>query len=353
MTEVVQAANDIDQEKKVSKSVTPLPAHFEAFYEPFIEEVFKIKTLVREEVYKALFEQFGAFIVHLISKRNKVTRNSREIVQEMFAQLLSAHVIEKFFDHARDAVPETITAVQAYNLCGVSWAAFRYALWTYRVGAPLGDEPRDRFRMSGGRPEVVRKKSQWMPTPVSGGVQSLKAVYRTEEIIKLSEMGYFKKIGVKVPPFVTPTRKHFQHYLSVAVNNRFKNFCRGEERHHQERVWDTFPELRSAVDDPTPWENRLRDFGASNPEHRAELGLLVRKIELSPAKAFKNELFELLGDGNDLDVAIDKLSLSSEDKRMTRLKVSHWIKLIESRRQELAYKKRETEVVVQTMAYAH
>jgi hypothetical protein len=350
MTEmVVVAANDTVQENK--KTVTPrvLPVQFDAFYGPFITEVFSIQTLVRQEVYTTFFEQFGAFIIHLIAKRNKVTRNSREIVQELFTQLQEAHLIEKFFDQARDSVPETMTAAQAFRVCGVKWDAFRYALWTFRVGSPVGEEPRDRFRKSGGRPEVTRKKTQWMPTPVSGGVQSLKAVYRTEDILRLSEMGYFKKVGVKEMPYPKPTRKHFQHYLSVAVNNRFKNFCRGEERHHKERVWDTFSELRPAVDDPTPWENRLPDLGACNQEASAELSLLISKIEKSPAKALKNELFELLGDGYDLEVAIDKLTLSSEDKRTTKLRVSHWIKQIQERKAEMAQRKQE-QVIVQTFA---
>lgn len=348
MEEIVAVANDTVQSKKAPK-VTRLPESFEAFYGPFIEEVFGIQTLVRKEVYKSFFEQFGAFIVHLIAKRNKVTRNSPEIVQELFTQLQEAHVIEKFFDQARDSVPETITTVQAFKLCGVKWDAFRFALWTHRVGVPVHEMEGQvtRFRQTGGRPDVTRKKTAWMPSPISGSVQSLKAVYRTEDIIKLSEMGYFKKVGVKETPYPKPTRKYFQHYLASSVNNRFKNFCRGEERHHQERVWDTFAELRPAVDDPTPWENRLPDLGACNQEARAELSLLIRDIEASPAGAVKDDLFNLLGDGYDLDIAIDKLTLTSDEKRATKLRVSHWIKQIQARKEHNRTTRKTVAVVEQ------
>jgi hypothetical protein len=299
-----------------------VPDTFDDFYASFIEAVFGITTLNRAEVYSAFFEQFGPFVVHLVSKRNKVTRNSREIVQELFKQLMEARLIEKFFDQARDSMPETITAEQAHRVLGVGWDQFRVAIWHFAKGYPEKASGA-RGMVKAAPADIKRRKTAWMPLPIEGSYQSKKAIYKTSEIMQLDAMEYFKKVGHKDHADIIPkpTRKHFQHYLSKCVHNRFANFCRTEDRHHKERLHDTFAELRPAVDDPTPWETRLPDVSSASAEVHAELGLLIRRIDRTPAAPLKNELFELLEDGYSMEEAIDKLDLATEAKRATKREV--------------------------------
>jgi len=325
MSETTVATVQVGDEKKVA----PRAREFDAFYGPFIDAVFGIKTLVRAEVYNAFVDQFGNFVVHLVSKRNKVTRNSREIVQELFTQLQEAGLIEKFFEQARDSTPDTITGEQAHRVLGVSWDQFRVALWHHHKGYPVKKvaggrgigERNERGHLKESTSE--RRKAGWMPTPIDGSPQSKKAIYKTADIIQLSTLNYFKKVGEMDHAGIIPkpTRKHFQHYLSKCVNNRFANFCRSEDRHHKERIWDTFSELRPATDDPTPWESRLPDNVSASQEDHAELALLIRRIERTPAAPLKTELFLLLEDGYNMEEAIDKLDISSDAKRTTKREV--------------------------------
>ena len=153
-----------------NEQTTAAHKDFEALYAPSIEAVFGVKTLVRSAVYSAFVSEYGAFVVHLISKRNKVTRNSSEIVQELFTQLQEAHLIEKFFEQARLSMPETVCAEQAYRMLGVTWDQFRVAIWAHTKGYPTKKAP---GRGAGPRNErghvqeskAERKKASWMPTP--------------------------------------------------------------------------------------------------------------------------------------------------------------------------------------------
>ncbi len=293
------------------------PAELHSSYAPFVQAIFGVDTLSRTEVYKAFVDQYFPFVVHLIAKHNKVSRNAREIVQEILIQLQEANAIEKFFAHASLSMPETITGEQAAKALGLSWDRFRVAQ-----------------RRSSGR-DAWRKSTAKLPRPISGTDNSKKSVYRTSEIMALStDMVYFRAslvgqsdISGIVP---LPTKKHFQHYIARSVKNRFANFCRTEDRHNKERLHDAFPEFRPAVDDPSSWESRLPDMDPCSQEGRAEIGLLVRQLDRSPAGAHKQELFCLMEDGYDLERAIDKLEqLTAEDRRVTKRLCAPWIEMIQ------------------------
>lgn len=164
------------------------------------------------------------------------------------------------------------------------------------------------------------------PSPVEGEVTSPEAVYNTEGIESWFEafeqnrhlMGELREgAWVFQVPRPRATKKHFMNYLKRCIANRFANFCRYEKRRHQERVWDTFADQRSQLEDPAPWEDRQEV--PSNQEEGAELSLLIARLERTPAASHvKAIVLSMYDDGYSLREAINKVSeLTAEQKRTT------------------------------------
>jgi DNA-directed RNA polymerase specialized sigma24 family protein len=288
---------------------------FDPIYADYIQAIFDIRSLDKREVYDQFIRLYGALVVHLISRYNKVTANSRtrDIVQEIFLQLKQARAIERFLEQSNVVVPETITGEQAHKALGITWERFRDAIKTFVATVP---------------------REPWMVLPLKGKADSKHTTYNLAAVIRLGEMEYFEDAVMLDHNTIVPkSRRHFQNYLSKTVHNRFKNFCRGEERHNKERVWDTFQELRPLVEDSLSWESRLPDKTPCNQEARAELSLLLREISKSPAAARAEEIFEFINEGYDIEEAVRKLELSPDDLRLTQRLLRPWVRIARERRQ--------------------
>lgn len=173
-------------------------------------------------------------------------------------------------------------------------------------------------------------ESSWPapPAPVDGSPESATALYDTAEVEAwFEDFDRMRPImnlrsgswQVKLPP-PKATKKHFLNYLKVAIGNRWANFCRYESRRHQERVWDTFSDQKSNVEDPAPWEDRQEV--PSNQEGCADVALIVGRLQKTPAVNFLKEiLLAVYDDGYDLQRAIQKCGMSAEEKRITIQKV--------------------------------
>jgi len=296
--------------------VSNVGSEFDSSYAPHIEMIFEVSSLNKRVVYDQFVKLYGGFVVHLVTRHNKVTSNARtrEIIQEIFLQLKQANVIEKFFELVHTSEKMThITGEQAAQALGISWEMFTYTIGLFESANP---------------------RQVWMPVPTKGNSGSKEALYLTSEVIRLMEAEFFQNEEVDTSVLIpNPSKRYFQNYLSTTVHNRFKNFCRYEERHNKERVWDTFSEFRSISDDPTSWENRLPDKTQCNQEAHAEIALLVRKIQSTPVADRTDEIMTLLGDGYDIDEAIQKLEgVNPIQRRKTQRLLAPWIQVVMEKR---------------------
>lgn len=275
------------------------PSHLAA-----IKAIFEVHTLSRSRVYASFVSLYGPYIVSLVSKFNRVSKNTRDLIQDVYLHFTKSDIIRKFFLQVQDSIPETLTGMQSAKLLGMSWGLFELA--------------------------QSRLRGTSFPKPLRGVGSDPNAVYVTLGVLEYSmDRKHFREdrlglIDVSVL-VVEPTRAHFLKYIAQSVHHHFANFCRSEFRHHRERVHDTFPEFRPTVDNPTPWEARLAAPTRCNQEDFAEMSNLFSKLEKSPASSHIQSLYNDLLDGYDIEQAIDHLSLSTDAKRLTKRMIREYI----------------------------
>lgn len=288
---------------------------FDPMYADFIREIFGVDSLIRQRVYAAFYKQYRALVIHECGKRNKYTKNFEDLEAKLWLDFMgtaeTTGLIDKFFAQAADVAPETMTATEAAAFLGIKLQAFTLPVWGYHVGfqgniqgLPVATSNR------------YRKAAPWMPTPISGGYLSATAVYKFEDILRLSvEHVFVSSVGIQV---IRPkaTKKHFVNYLKRCIANRFANFCRYEDRRHKERIWDTFADQRSQLEEAPAWEERQETN--STQEEEAELSLLVRQLQSTAAASFlKPILLAVVDDGLTVHDAIHKCDgLTDAEKRI-------------------------------------
>lgn len=277
---------------------------FDASDLPGIEALFGVRTVSRDRVYSSFVTLYGPYIVNLVSRFNRVSRNTRDLIQDVYLHLTKSDVIRKFFLQAKETPPESLTGAQAAQLLGMSWGLFRHA--------------------------QERLRETEFPHPLSGSGEDPTACYRTTDVLEYSmDRRHFPDdaLGpIDVSVLVTlPSKKHFVKYLAQSVHHHFANFCRSEHRHHRERVHDTFAEFRPTVDSPSPWESRLAAPTACTQENYTEMSLLFQKLKSSPAAPHLTEILDSLAEGYDIEQAIDHLTLSVDARRVTKRAVREYI----------------------------
>lgn len=310
---------------------------FDASFAPFILEIFGVTTLERKAVYAAFFEKYNNFVLHELGKRNKFTQNFEDLHARIWVDFTGSGqgqigLIEKFFTQAAESAPElpaTLTGEEVAKLLNITWDTWRVAWWKRNIGKPSQTSGVGRGSVYRTDESIPRKKSSLpeFPNPIEGSYQQPHAVYKTDDIEAWFEA--FDQMRHTLPkprdpkawtfqlPKPRATKKHFVNYLKRCIANRFANFCRYEKRRHQERVWDTFADQRSQLEDPAPWEDRQEV--PSSQEEEAELALLIARLEKSPAKAHvRTIILAIYDDGYSLRDAIGKVvDMTPEQKRLT------------------------------------
>lgn len=151
--------------------------------------------------YNELYTQYGAFVIHLVRKHNKVDVDPRDLINHIWTKLLENDVLTKYVDAATSEYPEMVTTDQACEFLGLP-------LKTFTLIA-LGRRCYERF----------------LPSPVNGKkYTSTKALWNRKDIIKIRASGYFrpKQKRVPLPQTDTVTVAEAMDYFGI-VN--FTTFC--------------------------------------------------------------------------------------------------------------------------------
>jgi DNA-directed RNA polymerase specialized sigma24 family protein len=154
-----------------------------------------------------------------------------------------------------------------------------------------------------------RDRHTWMPVPISGGWASRKALYATEDIEQLLASGFFRKKH-KTDYICPRSRSKFKPYLAKSIHNIWSNWCRTRSRKYKEQYL-------APLEDGTAWESLASDPFAATPETKAELNLIVEKLDKSGGGGRRDEIGQLLAQGRSLADIVQELSLP---KSMLRLR---------------------------------
>jgi hypothetical protein len=219
-----------------------------------------------------------------------------------------------------------MSAEDVCALFGITFGAWRSKLWSFHKV----------FREVLGGKEPVKGKTHgtivnangkdvswvsWMPTPISGGYGSPKAVYKTSDVLEVPSLGYFR--NMKFDSAAWPKRKvqphHFQAYLVTAVRNHFLNACRTIMRRHQDRTGDNFSQFRTPDGGyDVNWADHLADpmAGADAIETTVELHDQLDRVV---TEAERGEISALLKNYSIIEAV--KLSSLPDKKKQVLLRM--------------------------------
>ncbi len=246
-------------------------------------------------------------VLRVVTRFNRVATNYEDITQHVWMMLFKNRVLEKYEKSAAalgpdvPIIPPTITALEATLLLGVNWKQWRTMMW---FGQPAAEKSHaGHFR---------RHYRVITPIPVSGTWCSKFAVFRTEDVLNLHNIHYFKKRTILeiVWPMATPlkTRSPFRTYLTTAIHNIFANFCRTHARRYKELT-------QAPAEDGTPWEAALtdgKDSAVSSDVRIAITEAVDGAFSGDPERPVKARLvLTLLGEGHTLTEIAKRLQFGA------------------------------------------
>jgi hypothetical protein len=182
-----------------------------------------------------------------------------------------------------------------------------------------------------------RKQGKWMPTPISGGYSSPKAIFNGSDIARLLEVNdemRYRTQGTIQLDRRQPSTYHFLNYLGRAVRNHFANFCRTRKRKWQDRSGDAMVGGKKLLGDKMPqfrtengtyndhWEDTIRDeIAEGRIEAQVQLSRLIDQLKSKGVQEeTQTEIFKLVDEGYTFSEAVQKSSLDQGKKRIvTRL----------------------------------
>lgn len=295
--------------------------------------------------YDELQALYGAHIYKLLCRANKIERNMEDLHAYVWVKLLEANFLERFEDCVQLQTPKVLTALQACDFFGVSWAQWCSAMCAYHKGYKPA---------LGSKRSAPRRKGRWMPTPINiaefeaagqVGYTSKTALYAYEDIIQLSVdervladgtvRGPFRVMGRKIDaegniigdsreegtlkiPEVPVTKAYFKNYLSRSVLNHYDNFCRTAFRRHKERPHKP----RASMEDDAPiWEATLPDEQSADVETVLSLAQARQVLSVTlhectdgialckPVEEHEVEVFTMLENGASLMQALRETNL--------------------------------------------
>jgi hypothetical protein len=185
---------------------------------------------------------YGDHVKRILMRYNRVATNFEDLNQHIWLELLKTNILKKYADSGKSEMPKQMTAKEACEFLGVTWGQWRTMMW---YGQPNAEKSHPtHFR---------RHHGAITPKPVEGSWCSKKAVFWTDDIIRLHDLDYFtKRSKWEVSPPTTRTRSKFKSYLTTAVHNFFANWCRTRFRKYKEMYL-------SPHEDGTAWELGIAD----------------------------------------------------------------------------------------------
>lgn len=293
--------------------------------------------------YTELFKKYGPFIASEVRRRNVVATNFEDLYQTVCERLVAAQVLPKFVRRVNGTIadvdlPPTITAEE---ICGrlfqnITFPAWRSKMWSYHkvflidLKGVVPQEGKTHGTIKRGK--AVVSWVSWMPTPVSGGYGSPRAIYNTSDVLPIVECDYFRApLGRTDGGFSSaawPKRKiqphHFMGYLARCVHHAWYNFCRTVKRKHKDRTGDSFPQFRSPDGDfDANWEDGLEDTETTTAD--IELAIDYRSVietRVAMTEQQKGEITHLLKAGHSIIEAVRMCSSLAPDQKRVLLSVA-------------------------------
>jgi hypothetical protein len=306
-------------------------------------------TAVDDEIpttYKELHTKYAGFVASALRKHNKVGRNFEELNSYIWKRLIEKDILKLFRESLTNKLPRNVSALQACDYLGISWDTWRKAQWAYHCGEAIKSH-RDPNRIIGYR------LGHWMPLPndwkecesrarrtnglliekgyaprlVSYGCHRPDAMYLSDEIVRLSKMGFFENPAESKLPEVKPTKAHFQAYLSKSVFSDFSNWCRTYARKWSQ---DRPMYIRDGADESEAnWENELVDPTGTFQETRALAKECVTRlsktlhesmqgtdvVQCKPVEQTEIQMYALLERGVPLSETVRKLDIPDRVRR--------------------------------------
>jgi hypothetical protein len=71
--------------------------------------------------YNELHSQYGALILRLLKKYNKVERNFEDLHSYVWMKILEAKLLDRFKAKIEKQRPKVLTAIEVCDVLGVSW----------------------------------------------------------------------------------------------------------------------------------------------------------------------------------------------------------------------------------------
>ncbi len=262
--------------------------------------------------YNALHAQWAAFVLYFVRKYNKVDSDPRDLINHIWMRLIESDVLVKYVEAALAEPPATMTGKEACAFLGLNWHQWRFYFWRGTKGY---------IDAKGVRHVLPR----YIPTPINEkGCYSKKAVFRTEDIVKMlhsiEDTGCFHKRGAVTVTKPAYAKKHFAGYLQRCIHHAFVNWCRTRTRRYQEHLGEDKSPASSDQTVREHWSNRLADEESfSVEENAAVLHFADQLKKVVPEHA--DELFGLLQQGYTLPEAVNKMDVAKATMRAIKFKL--------------------------------
>ena len=211
--------------------------------------------------YDELVRDYGDFVARCVARYNKVDRNFKDLLQEVWSKLLGSRVLEKFVESGARRMPVMMSATEACDLLGLEWLQWKKAM----------------------------QSKKWLPGPVDGTRCSRTALFATADLVDIDEaMRHVSRPKRRVrPPF---SARGFKAYVQRAVHNHFANWCRTRSRRYKEQLLSPQAVLgqqsdgcfrqKAEIEDMSSWENSIAEAMTLDEEDVVDLLGKLRKANL-------------------------------------------------------------------------
>jgi len=248
-----------------------------------------------------LIAMYGGYIASLVLRYNRRNENFEDIHQSVLLRLVEARIVEKFHRRAAEARPDALTTEEVCQHLGISVDSWCDAQALYHSGD---------------------RTISWMPTPIAGDVDSLDALWATDDVEKyeFSVYEHHEKIADSERLIPHSTGAHFRTYLQQAVHNAWANWCRTFHRRHKDRPIDFHIRPKSDHEAEMDLFDVVSDVNeaARRVVARVEVQSAIEQLQLGPAEP---DFCSLLSEGCTALEAARRLKLSrSVTYRIQRLR---------------------------------
>jgi len=195
-----------------------------------------------------LYLTYRKMVANYVFKRAKYGIDFVDAVGEVWKKILASDVLRKFTQKGLLRLPVTMTGAEVRDYLGISDSAWDGL--------------------------CARTKA---PTPVTGDVRSLDAIFKTMDVKKLDAANPFRyRPFQRRLPVAAVTAAQFNGYMKLTAARALANVFRSLDRHSNREVTlgaavlvdsgDTMTPVHDQGDSPTSWENSLESSEVSADE---------------------------------------------------------------------------------------